>query len=357
VEAIFSAGDKIVQASEPHAPMKPFSHIDPRWAIKQGLIGPHTLLPKVDPFVNDRFNLALNWRPPRDPLVLDLDGDGIEATAIDPQHPVLFDHDASGSRTATGWIAPDDGLLVLDLDGNGTIDTGRELFGDNTLLSDGVTLAANGFDALSRYDANVDHTVSALDPVWADLRIWQDINQDGISQPEELHTLAALGIQTITVTAEASSLNLCNGNTMPWRGSFTRTDGSQGDSGTPELSGSLLLAANNFYRTFTDDPAPTPEALALPEMRGSGEVRDLRAAMSLGTDAGLSQIRPDASRRSVLKKWEYFLPLPSAEWALIATKKRLVCGSRCRRIRQFWGNGDMAMEAASLRDRYFAIAG
>ena len=82
--------------------MKPVSHIDPRWAIKQGLIGPHTLLPKVDPFVNARFNLALNWRPPRDPLVLDLDGDGIEATAIDPNAPVLFDHDASGSRTASG---------------------------------------------------------------------------------------------------------------------------------------------------------------------------------------------------------------------------------------------------------------
>jgi hypothetical protein len=78
-------------------------------ALPPPLYNPYqTFLPttsNIAPIVNTNFNAALNWRPPRDPLVLDLDGDGIEATAIDPNAPVLFDHDASGSHTATGSIS------------------------------------------------------------------------------------------------------------------------------------------------------------------------------------------------------------------------------------------------------------
>ncbi|XPF95837.1 hypothetical protein ACM9HF_07450 [Colwellia sp. RE-S-Sl-9] len=81
----------------------------------------------------------------KDPLLLDLDGDGIETVNIDIG--VLFDHTADGLKQGTGWVAADDGLLVLDIDGNGAIDSGRELFGDNTLLTDG-TNAENGFAAL-----------------------------------------------------------------------------------------------------------------------------------------------------------------------------------------------------------------
>ncbi|MDD0943608.1 calcium-binding protein [Xylella fastidiosa subsp. multiplex] len=62
--------------------------------------------------------------PPRDPLALDLDGDGIETTGSDGR-VILFDHDADGVKTGTGWLKPDDGWLVLDRNGNGTIDSGR----------------------------------------------------------------------------------------------------------------------------------------------------------------------------------------------------------------------------------------
>src|SRR6185369_7585821 len=242
--------------------------VDPISAKAVGLIDPNTLLP-ISPSVNSDYTDCRRWTAPRDPLVLDLDGDGIEATAIDPNSPILFDHNADGIKTATGWIKPDDGIIVIDLNGNGTIDSGRELFGDNTLLPNGQ-LAANGFQAIAQYDLDANGKIDSADAAYSELRIWQDANQDGISQAGELKTLSELGIASINVTGQASNITLGNGNTQPWSGSFTRADGTTGDSGTPELSGSLLLASNNFYREFTDDPKVTASAASLPQMRGSG---------------------------------------------------------------------------------------
>jgi hypothetical protein len=198
----------------------------------------------VSPLVESFFAQARNWRPPYDPLVLDLDGDGIETVGITPGAPLLFDHDGDGVKNATGWIKPDDGLLVLDLNGNGSIDSGRELFGDNTLLPSGST-ALQGYQALAQHDSNLDGKISHLDALFNQLRLWQDNNQDGISQSTELKTLSQAGIQSISVQASATSapaINLGNGNAMPWKSTYTKTDGTNGVSGGVELSGSLLLA-------------------------------------------------------------------------------------------------------------------
>ena len=110
------------------------------------------------------------WVPFYDPLILDLDGDGIETRGLDPDRPVFFDHNGDGVRTHTGWVAPDDGFLVLDRNGNGLIDDGTELFGDSTPLPDG-SRAINGFHALAHEDTNNDGRVDAADLRFADLRV------------------------------------------------------------------------------------------------------------------------------------------------------------------------------------------
>ena len=219
--------------------------------------------------------------------MLDLDGDGIETVGISPGAPILFDHDADGSRTGTGWVKSDDGLLVLDVNGNGVIDSGRELFGDNTRLGNPANNvnATNGYQALAQHDSNGDGKINSTDAIYSQLRVWRDLNQDGISQANELQTLAQTGIASIGVAGTASNTNLGNGNTQVFSGTFTRSNGTAGQSGVAELSGSLLLASNNFYRQFTDNPALTPAAKALPQMQGSGWVRDMREAASLGTPA------------------------------------------------------------------------
>jgi Ca2+-binding RTX toxin-like protein len=247
--------------------------------------------PGVDPTTNTATTAALNWTPPRrDPLVLDLDGNGITTSGINPASPILFDQDGDGIKTGTGWIAAGEAIVVRDLNGNGTIDSGRELFGDNTIMQNGLRagyIAANGFQALADLDfdagGNADGKFDASDTSFSSVKLWKDLNQDGLSQSNELFTFADLGIESINVKGTASNVNLGGGNTQTFSGSFTRTDGLTGDSGTAQLAGSLLLANNNFYREFTDNPPLTAAARNLPQMRGAGSVRDLREAMSLGT--------------------------------------------------------------------------
>ena len=238
---------------------------------------------------NTAFLAAKSWTPPRDPLVLDLDGDGIEAAGIDPTAPVLFDMDGDGIKTATGWIRPDDGIVVLDRNGNGLIDSGRELFGDATVLARGARagqLAANGFEALADLDLNADGRLDSLDASWGQLRIWRDLNQDGVSQAGELTTLAAQGIASLGAQGTQSNVNLGGGNTQVMSGSFTRTNGMLGTSGVAEVAGSLLLASNGFYREFSDDPQITQQAQSLPQMRGSRLVRN--PSVYIGIDAGIA---------------------------------------------------------------------
>jgi len=83
--------------------------------------------------------------PRKDPLAIDLNGNGIQTVGIlATGTPILFDHNADGIKTGTGWLAPDDAWLVLDRDGNGTIDSGRELFGADTMITATETIARPG---------------------------------------------------------------------------------------------------------------------------------------------------------------------------------------------------------------------
>ena len=271
------------------------------------LVDPNTLLP-ISPTVNTATTGALSWEPfipaVNCPIILDLDGGGISNSGIEPGYPILFDHDGDGLRNATGWVGAGEAIVVRDLNGNGTIDSGRELFGDNTLLTRGPKAgqrAADGFEALADLDSNNDGQFNAADAAFASVKLWKDANQNGISEAVELFTFAQLGVQGIKVagkkdgTALTDALGAPTGNTQTLVGSFTWATGGSGQAGTTALASDLTFTTNAFCRRFSDDPTPTEVALALPSMQGSGLVRDLRAAISLG-NAQATQLQTNVTQ-------------------------------------------------------------
>lgn len=137
-----------------------------------------------------------------DPLIVDLDVDGIETRSM--MGGYYFDQDVNGFSEKTGWVSADDGLLVLDRNGDGVINNGGELFGDQTVLKNGRK-AANGFQALAELDGNQDGKIDINDAVYSQLRVWQDINGNGVSEGGELKTLAEHGITSVHVTSTVSN--------------------------------------------------------------------------------------------------------------------------------------------------------
>ena len=209
------------------------------------------------------INSSTPLRGTTSPIVLDLDNDGIEtANVLTGTH---FDHNANGFRELTGWVNPDDGLLVMDRDGNGTIDTGKELFGNQTLLANG-TKAANGFQALAELDSNHDGKIDANDPAYSQLMVWQDIDGDGYSSADELYTLEELGIQNISTGYANTNITDVNGNTIKENGTFVHTDGTTGSAAD------VWFHVDNMY-TVADEWLDVPEDIAaLPDLTGYGNV-------------------------------------------------------------------------------------
>ncbi|HVS00028.1 MAG TPA: hypothetical protein VMW27_25605 [Thermoanaerobaculia bacterium] len=133
------------------------------------------------------------------PLVIDLDGGGFRFT--DGAGGVQFDLNGDQIAETLAWLEPGsgDGFLVLDRDGNGSITSGAEMFGDRTAQP--TSPEPNGFLALAVFDqasagGNVDGTIDVTDAIFPLLAIWIDVNHDGRSQDGELYTLASLGISS-----------------------------------------------------------------------------------------------------------------------------------------------------------------
>lgn len=268
----------------------------------------------IDPSTSTGFGGAKVAPPPRrDPLTLDLDGDGLETIG---SGTVLFDHDGDGVKNGTGWVTSDDGFLVFDRNNNGLIDNGTELFGDSTNLYSGGK-AADGFAALAQEDTNHDGKVSDLDTNWNRLKVWRDLNQDGISQAFELQTMSQVGIQSFNVNKIENSQLLSNGNQIADLGNYTKADGSGGAMGDVSHMGDINLIDDTFNREFTDHIPLAEGVEALPEMVGSGKVRDLHEAASQSIDLKnvLSQFSQATTRQGQLALIDQLLD----EWAETAS--------------------------------------
>lgn len=190
--------------------------VDARTVIEECIAGTRVTWVRSGPSLFDLMNRATSHVKlameitNRDPLLLDLDGDGIETISV--SNGRYFDYAGDGFAEATGWVGSDDGILVRDLNSDGHVNDGTELFGDFTVLQNN-TVASGGFSALADLDSNSDGEIDYQDAEFASLKV---LKGDG-----QLFTLAELGIESLSLTHSSSSMVDDAGNTQMRLGSYS----------------------------------------------------------------------------------------------------------------------------------------
>jgi len=187
-------------------------------------------------------------------------------------------------------------LLVRDLNQNGLIDGGQELFGDATMLNDGRT-AADGFEALASLDQDGDGWITASDAGFGQLSVWRDANQDGVTNDGELSSLDSLGISRLQVSAEGANL-LSEGNRIGLTATFERVDGS-----------SSTVA--DVWLRFIEADSPDERAVAMGDALSGYQTSGPETTL-VGTQG--------SSRRSAEASLEQTSPAvmpPDARWAAL----------------------------------------
>lgn len=167
------------------------------------------------------------------PILIDIDGSGFSLT--NAANGVNFDILNENFTMRVGWTASSstNAFLALDRNGNGKIDSGRELFGNVTPQPDPPPgEERQGFLALAKYDkpqqgGNDDGWIDANDSIFTSLRLWQDANHNGISEASELHTLASKGVARIDLDYRESSRTDAHGNRFKYRSRVRDAQGAQ----------------------------------------------------------------------------------------------------------------------------------
>lgn len=136
----------------------------------------------------------------KDPLVVNFGGTAAQL-AGQPEQRFRFDLDGDGKMENLPLFASGSGYLALDLDGNGRIDSGRELFGPGT---------GNGFKELARLDADGNGWIDENDSSFAKLRVWTPASEGAGT----LRSLADLNIGALGLAHVATPFALRGGDNV-----------------------------------------------------------------------------------------------------------------------------------------------
>ncbi len=150
------------------------------------------------------------------PLVFNFDARPVRYAAASA---ASFDIAAAGECITTDWPTAATPWLARDLDGDGQIVDGAELFGSGTRTRAGHR-ADNGFSALAELDHNGDGLITPQDPGFSDLVLWSDHDGDRRSSGFELTPLAAHGVTAVELGYTRDARCDARGNCELERASF-----------------------------------------------------------------------------------------------------------------------------------------
>jgi hypothetical protein len=132
--------------------------------------------------------------------------------------------------------------------------------------------AVNGFAALALYDTDDDNYIDQNDPIFNQLRVWVDSNNDGQVESGELFSLTDLGVAAINLRASSTNETIA-GNSVNLVGSYALADGTRRTIAD-------VWFANSLTYTKPDAQVVVPSDIAmLPQVSSSGMLTDLHAAM------------------------------------------------------------------------------
>ena len=208
--------------------------------------------------------------PGVDPILVDLDGDGVISTTS-VNNGRYFDHSKDGFSELSSWVSGNDGMLVIDKNNDGVINDGGEVFGDNYVKGSG-SLASSGFDALSDLDSNGDGIISSLDDSFGLIKI---LKGDGSLISLEEAGIVSISLNNTSAGDDGNGIIDENRNTLVSLGSFVRGDGSIGSLGD------FNLVVDKMDSVEVDKVSVSEDVALLPDVRGFGLVHSLHQAMML----------------------------------------------------------------------------
>ena len=213
-------------------------------------------------YLADTANISLY-----DPIALDLDGNG-KIDTLSLENGVFFDHNGDKIAFKSSWISGEDGILARDINGDGAITSGAELFGNFTKLKNGE-LAKNGAQALKDLDDNNDGIFDSNDKAFNEILVWQDKNSDGISQKNELKTLNEHNIKSIDLEFMADNTALDKDNKQILIGSFSTNISNESKN---NLASDIDFSVDTIQRNILDDTDGI--------IKGTGFVRNFNLSLN-----------------------------------------------------------------------------
>ncbi|MCI7362638.1 MAG: hypothetical protein MSH30_04845, partial [Campylobacter sp.] len=193
---------------------------------------------------------------------------------------VFFDHNGDEIAFKSSWIDGKDGLLARDIDGDGKITSGAELFGNFTRLKNGE-LAKNGAEALKDLDDNNDGIFDSNDKAFNEILIWQDKNSNGKAESGELKSLSEHGIKSINLEFLDDNTALDKDNKQILVGSFAINDRDEA------LASDINFSVDTISAEFIDNKTTkqgTKDSFNI-QVKGTGFVRDLADALVLSANS------------------------------------------------------------------------